>query len=110
MGIFCDTADTVATHFAFRAVGIKHPHAHVGLAGSRWGKNEDQSIAADAKVAVGNLRSSLRGVRNGFGETVDVDVVVADAVHLGELHGDSVKSWAGDCSRISGARHADSCS
>jgi hypothetical protein len=37
-------------------------------------------------MAIGNLPGDVRWVSNGFGEAVDVDVVIAEAVHFGETH------------------------
>src|SRR5205823_946986 len=81
--IFGHAANAVAAHFAFQAVGVEHAHADVGLLRRH---DEDQAVAADAGVAIGNQRSNARGIRHFLVKAIDVDVVVADAVHLGELH------------------------
>lgn len=83
VGEFGDAADSVAAHFGFGAVGVEHSHADVGEVG---GEDEDEAVGADAEVAVGDFLGEGGGVGYFFGEAVDVDVVVADAVHLGETH------------------------
>ena len=90
VGVLGDTADTVAAHFTFGAVGVEHAHPHVGFGA---GKDENEPVATDAKMPVGDFLSGDGGVGHGFGEAVDVDVVVAEPVHFGELHeGDSIQN------------------
>ena len=45
-----------------------------------------RSVAPDAEMPVGHLAGQRSGVVNALLEAVDVHVVVAQAVHLGELH------------------------
>ena len=47
--------------------------------------NTKKSVATDAEMTIGDFFCGLRGVGEFFDEAVDVDVVVADAVHLGEM-------------------------
>ena len=84
VGIFRHATDAVAAHLPFQAVGVEHSHANVGLL--RW-HDENQPVAADAGVTIGNERRDARRIGHGFVKAIDVDVVVADAVHLGETHG-----------------------
>ena len=80
-----DAADAVAAHLAFGAVGVEHAHAGVGPFG---GGDQDQAVGADAEVAVADGAGEGGQVAGGgLVEEVDVDVVVAEAVHLGESHG-----------------------
>ena len=51
--------DAVAAHFRLGAVGIEHLHPGVGDLG---GEDEDQAVAADAEVAVGDSAGEFRGV------------------------------------------------
>ena len=78
-----DAADAVAAHFRLGAVGVEHPHPGVGpLAGT----NEDQAVAADAEMAVGDSPRQFGGLLgHRFGEAIDVDVVVARPLHLREI-------------------------
>jgi multidrug efflux pump subunit AcrB len=43
---------------------------------------------ANAEMPVGNFARNRRGIGDVLDEAVDVNVIVADAVHLGELHDD----------------------
>jgi hypothetical protein len=80
-----DAADAVAAHLRLAAVGVEHAHLRVGDLGAA---DEDEAVAADAEVAVAHGARQGRRV-GGFGlvEAIDVDVVVAEAVHLHESHG-----------------------
>ncbi len=76
--------DTVAAHLRLGSVGIEHPHASVGL---RALADQDQAIAADAQVPVGDFPGQHIGLRgNRFAEAIDVYVIVARALHFGEVH------------------------
>ena len=89
-GEFGNAADAVAAHFGFRAIGVEHAHADGGAGGfggvGGWG-DEDESVAADTEVAVSDFHREFFGVVDFLGEGIDVDVVVADAVHFDETHG-----------------------
>jgi hypothetical protein len=84
VGVLGDAADAVAAHLALAAIGVEHAHADIGVVG---GEDEDEAIGADAGVAVGDEAGDLAGVGESFLEVVDIDIVVADAVHFGESHG-----------------------
>ncbi len=75
-------ADAVAAHLRLRSVGVEHRHAAVGAA---RGQERDQAVGAHPGVAVAH-RPRQRGqiAREGAREAIEVDVVVAAAVHLGE--------------------------
>src|ERR1700687_3770623 len=79
-----DASDPVAAHFRLAAVGIEHAHARVRLVG---GADEDQPIRTDPEmpIADGPAQSS-RIMRHRVAEAIDVDILVADAVHFGETH------------------------
>src|SRR5690242_4767675 len=81
------TSHAIAAHLSFGAVGVEHAHAYVGLRGR---KDQDQTIRADAVMTIGDFLCNGAGVGDGFGETIDVNIVVADAVHLGETHDGSI--------------------
>src|SRR5690606_24191767 len=79
-------ADAVATHLGFGAVGVPHPHAHVG---DRGLEADDEPVGTDAEMAVADFSGQLLPVVPlPVGERIDV--VVAGAVHLGYAHGESV--------------------
>ena len=83
--ILGDAANAVAAHFGLGAVGVKHPHPCVGHGA---GANQDQAVAADAVMPVGDAPGQIGGVgRHGLFKTVDVHVVVSSPVHFGESHG-----------------------
>ena len=84
---FRDTTDAVAAHLALAAVGVEHAHAGVGF--FRWA-NEDEPIRADAEMAVADdFRQGDRVFRSGLANAIDIDVVVAGALHFGEAHASS---------------------
>ena len=94
LGIFDDTAivnvlgnaaDSVTAHLPPAAVCIVHFHAAVARrAVGRLDENE--TIGTDAEVPVRDFPGKLRGVFDGGFKSVDIDVIVADAVHLCEFH------------------------
>ena len=78
-------ADAVAAHFGLRAVGVEHPHPGVGHFA---GADQNQTVAADAKMPIGHLAGQLGGIRRKrFFKTIDIHVVVAGSVHFGKTHG-----------------------
>src|SRR5262249_25892560 len=79
--IFADATDTVAAHLAATPVGVVHLHASVGSVGRA---DEDESIATNASAAVADLLRHRGWIRHLGDESIDVDVVVADAMHFGE--------------------------
>src|SRR6185436_3765621 len=82
--VLADAADAVAAHRSLGAVGVEHDHPEVGLL---RGGDQDEAVGADAGVAVADRDRQRRGIGDLLLEGVDVDVVVAGAVHLGEFHG-----------------------
>ena len=75
----------IAAHHRLAAVGIEDAHSKVGLRHGR-AVNEHQSVGADALVPVApDLGTGVR-VGNGVVHGINVDVVVATAVHLGEFY------------------------
>jgi len=75
-----DAADAVAAHLPAAAVGVVHLHATIGVGGRA---DQDQAVRPDAVVAPGHGARDVRRVGQIVLATIDVDVVVADAVHLG---------------------------
>ena len=76
---FPDAADAIAAHLSLAAVGIEHPHLPVRDPAPL---DEDDPVAADGKMAVGEPDRELPRVFDRFVETVEIDIVVADAVQL----------------------------
>src|SRR5262245_10831577 len=82
--IFGDTAQPVAAHLRFGAVGVEHAHASIALLRRA---DEDEPVAADAEVPIGHCATQGGGVlRRRLAEAVEVDVVVAAALHLRKAH------------------------
>src|SRR5208283_849619 len=78
------TSNAVAAHFTLGAVGIEHPHLRIGHLG--W-HDQDQTIGSHAEMPVAHGHRQARGIRRRrLGECLDVDVIVADPVHLDEFH------------------------
>jgi len=79
-----DAADAVAAHLAFGAVGVEH--AHPGTRPLGW-HDQDEAVGSDPEMAIAHGDRQLRGIPGRrLAERLDVYVVVAKAVHLGELH------------------------
>ena len=76
-------ADSVAAGFGFGAVGVVDLHAAVGHVGV---PDEEDAVAADAEMAVTDVDGDSGPVFFDL-SGVDENVVVADAVHLGEADG-----------------------
>ena len=79
--VLCHAADAVAAHFALAAVQVEH--AHFGI-GHLRGADENHPVAPNALVPVGEADSQSRRVLHLLLKAVDVDVVVAAAVHFGK--------------------------
>jgi len=80
-GVFRDAADAVAAHLAAAAVRVVHLHPAVGDVGRA---DQNEPVGADGGGARRDQARDARRVGDLVGEGVDVDVIVADAVHLGE--------------------------
>jgi hypothetical protein len=66
---------------AAAAVGVVHLHSAVGDGGRA---DEDQAVRANGGAPRADALRERGGIGDAVGEAVDVDVVVADAVHLDE--------------------------
>jgi len=82
-GVLGHAPDGVAAHLGLGSVGVEHAHPQIG-----YGARQDQHepVAADAHVTVAHAAGQAGRVGDRFLESVDVDVIVAGAVHLGEAH------------------------
>ena len=80
--ILCHTAHAVAAHLSLASVGVEHPHLSVGDIGRA---DQYDSVAAYAEAPVGQPYSQSRRVTHLLLKCVDIYIVVADALHLGEL-------------------------
>ena len=87
--IFSDTTTGIAAHHGFGAVGIEYAHrivctsAVVGLA------YENQSVAAYSCVVSTPGDGGFLGIGNVVELCVDVYIVVAGSLHLGEMNSSS---------------------
>ena len=78
-------AQPVAAHLGLGAVGVEHPHPGVGQLRLA---DEDEPVGADAEVPIADGAGECRQVGgHGVADAIDVHVIVADPVHLGEPHG-----------------------
>ena len=80
---FSHTANGVAAHFRARTVGIVHLHAKICDVRRA---DEHQTVPADAEVAVGQADGRGRRIGHRLGEAVDIDIVIAAALHFCKLH------------------------
>ena len=81
--IFSYAPRSIAAHHGLTAVGIENAHGEVGL-GHRAVVNQHQSVGAYALVAVTPSHGCLGSIGNGMLYCIDIDIVVATTVHLGE--------------------------
>ena len=75
----------IAAHHGFAAIGIEDVHREVGL-GNGAASDEHQTVRTDALIPVAVSDSESSGISYRVQHSVDVDVVVAAAVHLGEWY------------------------
>lgn len=89
VNILGDTADAVAAHFRFAAISVEHSHARVGSFG---GTDEDQAVPSHAKVPIADGNRSLGDIaRNRLGKAINVNVIIAQTVHFGKTHKNSLQ-------------------
>ena len=82
--VLADAADGVAAHVALAAVLVEHAHPAVRRL---RGQNQHQPVRADAEVRPGHGHGQRRRIlRCGIAKAVDIDVIVAQPVHLHKLH------------------------
>ena len=98
--VFRHAADAVAAHLAFAGVGVKHAHAQVGI-GTRRRAHGDEPVTANREMPVAHDPRHAREIERRVLRSIDVNVVVADAMHLCELHGASVSGQSGKKPRAS---------
>ena len=79
--ILPDATARIAAHHSLRTVGIEDAHGEVGIRNSAV-IYQHKSIAADTLVAVAPFDSGSRRVGNRMARHINVDVVIATAVHL----------------------------
>src|SRR5260370_10413724 len=81
---FGDTADAVSAHLGLAAVGVEHAHTGIRLVRRA---DQDQAVRADAEMAIADgTAKSCRIMRNRVAKAIDIDIVVARPMHLGETH------------------------
>ena len=80
-----NAANTVTAHLRSATVGVVHLHAAISQRG-RGRLDENETVASHAEVAVRDAPSDFRGIQHLFGKAVYEDIVVPDAMHLGEVH------------------------
>ena len=78
---FGDTAGGIAAHLGLAAVGIEHPHTKISDVG---GHNRHQTIAANSEMRVAHPAREFREVLQGLACRIDIDIIVAGTMHLGE--------------------------
>ena len=77
-----DASDRIAAHLRLGAVLIVYMHLEALSIVPGVGHH---AVAPDAGVAVGVAPGKCRIVEGGVAVTIDVDVVVAQCLHLGEV-------------------------
>ena len=81
--ILSDASRGIATHHRFRPVGVEDAHGEVGL-DNRTATNEHKAVGANAFVAVAPGNGAGLWVGDGVLHDINIDIVVAATVHLGE--------------------------
>jgi hypothetical protein len=79
---FTNTAATVAAHHRLRAVGIENAHTEIGNVRA---PDEYQAVTADTGVKTAPLYRFYFGVSQLGARRVNIDVVVARAMHFGKF-------------------------
>ena len=79
MQVFGHAPDGVPAHFALAAVPVEH--AHLRIRHLRRA-NQHHAVSADADMAVCQLHAQPRRVADGLVKTVEIDIVVAAALHF----------------------------
>ena len=78
-------AHTVAAHDPLAAVGVEHPHGRVTV-GPQRGTEVDHPVRTHRKMPPRQLHRPRGGVgRQPRSAAVDVDIVVARALHFGKI-------------------------
>ena len=83
--IAADTADSVPAHHGAGTIRVVQIHHGVSVF---CGADQDQSIGTDSEMTVAQpsgQRGRIRG--NRFFKTIDINIIIADAMHLCELQG-----------------------
>jgi len=81
--VFRNAADAVAAHRAAAAVGIVHVHREISLLGRL---DQNQPVGSDSEMAVADFSGDPGRVFYFFLRAVDIDIVIADAVHFSKVH------------------------
>ena len=82
--IFRDTSQTITAHFSLATIQIEHLHPSV----SDFARaNADHAISPNAKLSVGNRNRQIGDVFGYFlSKAIDINIVIASAVHFREFH------------------------
>ena len=83
INIFRHTADSVAAHGPSGPVCIVHLHLKISFIRR---SDQNQSVRTDAKMSVTDQNGSLLRVRHLLLKTVNIDIIVAAAMHFRKLH------------------------
>ena len=82
--ILGDATNRVSAHLCFASIRVEHLHPGVSFGA---GVDQDESVATDPEVPIGNIPGDLGEILgNLFAKTIDINVVVARALHLYESH------------------------
>ena len=73
----------VAAHLALAAVGVEDAHGKIR---DPAGADQHQPVRADAPVPVAQAHGKGRRIRHPLLKGVDIEVVIAQPLHLGEAH------------------------
>ncbi len=83
VGIFCDTADAVSTHRAFRSVCIVHDHAAVCYIRRSDG---DQAVRTDPEMTVTYTDCRVRNIRDCLFKQIYIDIIISGSMHFCKFH------------------------
>src|ERR1043166_7883566 len=82
--ILGDAPNAVAAHLAARAVGVVHFHATIGINAGIGRTNKNEAVRSHAAMTVtdGPGQGGAINAFQRFAIAIDIDVVVAQSVHL----------------------------
>src|SRR5437016_5986522 len=105
VNVLGDAANPVAAHLAVRPIGVIHPHFGVAALGRT---DQNEPVPAHTEPPIRYPPRQLRNIAGkGLRKAIDIDVVVAGALHLGESH--SISSIARDKANLPSRRLVGGC-
>lgn len=74
-----DAAESVAAGAPLTSISVKHTHTEIGV--RAWAE-QHETIASDTTMPIAHLTCDGRGILEVGDSDIDVDIVVAEAMHF----------------------------